>query len=98
MSRKIAFTRPALADVEDAQQWYDGKREGLGQDFLRALDAALARVLANPDQFPVRYTHFRRLLVRKFSYVIYYRYDRDSVVVHAVMHMARNPTLLDKRG
>jgi toxin ParE1/3/4 len=98
MSRRIAFARPAIADLENARDWYEAKRPGLGQEFALTIDAAMVRIAAAPEQFPVRHLHFRRMLVRKFPYAIYFTESREAIVVHAVMHMARNPDILNRRG
>jgi hypothetical protein len=38
------------------------------------------------------YKHYRRALVRKFPYVVYYRYSQDSVTIYGVSHTARDQT------
>ena len=94
----IAFTRPAIADMDAAHDWYEEKRAGLGKQFVLEVDAAVARIAASPARFPLRLPPFRRMLVRKFPYAIYYSLDGGNILVHAVMHMARNPNLLEQRG
>ena len=44
--------RPAAA-AEEAYAWYEGQRLGLGEEFLAEVSATLARVIANPRQYPV---------------------------------------------
>jgi len=38
------FTPEAEADVEEAFEWYEAQRPGLGAAFRRALDVAVAAV------------------------------------------------------
>lgn len=35
----------ALADLRDAAIWYDGERQGLGSDFIDAVDEAVQRIV-----------------------------------------------------
>jgi plasmid stabilization system protein ParE len=84
--------RPAAAaDVEDAYAWYEGQRIGLGEEFLAELGATLARVLANPRQYPVIHRATRRALLHRFPYGILYRVIEEQVLVVACMHAKRDP-------
>lgn len=66
------FVRPdAETDVRRAAFWYEGKREGLGGEFILELDALYERVLQNPRQFPEIGDGARRALLRRCPYVIY---------------------------
>ena len=98
MNFGLTFTRPAIADMGSAHDWYENQRAGLGKQFLSVVDAAMATLAERPERFPLRYSHFRRVLVRKFPYAIYYSIDANTVLVHAVIHMARDPALLDRRS
>jgi|SRR5205807_9690642 len=44
------LVRPAAAaDIEEAFLWYEQQRSGLGADFLRTVDGALAAIQSNPQ-------------------------------------------------
>ena len=44
------LVRPAAAaDIEDAFLWYEQQRPGLGADFLRTVDGALAAIQSSPQ-------------------------------------------------
>jgi hypothetical protein len=46
--------RPAAAlDIEDAYDWYESQRPGLGEEFLAALTSTRNRVFEHPRSFPV---------------------------------------------
>lgn len=61
--------RPAAAkDLEEAAQWYENQRSGLGSEFLDAVRSALNSILENPEQFPVLYRNTRRALVRRLAF------------------------------
>jgi hypothetical protein len=46
--------------VQEAFDWYEGRSEGLGREFLRAADACLAGVQRNPSAFPKVHKEVRR--------------------------------------
>ncbi len=91
MSLKVYLRTKAEADLEDAAEWYEKQREGLGQEFLDDVLRAFETIAENPNLYPVvhRYTH--RALVQKFPFGIYYRVEKDSIVVIAIMHGSRHP-------
>jgi len=66
-----------LPEIEDdaftAYLWYEKKSRGLGEDFLRMFYAVAAEIQRNPLLYPVVYNEFRRCLLRRFPYAIYYR-------------------------
>ena len=47
------FTPAAEADVEEAFQWYESQRKGLGAAFRHAVDIAVAALESNPDGYTV---------------------------------------------
>ncbi|GAB4278967.1 MAG: type II toxin-antitoxin system RelE/ParE family toxin [Coriobacteriia bacterium] len=85
------FISAAFADLREAFDWYESQREGLGADFLDAIDSAIANALKNPAAYPLVYRDVRRILVRRFPYGVYYRVLDEEILVIAVMHAAQHP-------
>src|SRR5437667_4829760 len=55
------LVRPAAAaDIEDAFLWYEQQRPGLGADFLRTVDGALAAIQSSPQLHAVIHRNTRR--------------------------------------
>ena len=81
----------AAADIEDAYQWYERQRIGLGEEFLAAVDDKLQEIVAHPTAYPVIHRDLRRALLHRFPYAIFYRPYGESVVVIACMHGRRDP-------
>jgi plasmid stabilization system protein ParE len=96
---KLPLFRPAAAaDVEEAALWYEQRRAGLGREFLAAADEAMSRVMATPEGYSVVYKDRRRVLLRRFPYALIYRLVDDQVVVLAVMHAKRHPSVWRSRA
>ena len=57
------FTPAAEADVEEAFEWYETQRPGLGGAFRRALDIGVASVEQQPDAYAVVHRDVRRFLL-----------------------------------
>lgn len=93
------LVRPAAAaDIDDAFLWYEQQRPGLGADFLRTVDDALAAIQSNPQLQVVIHRNTRRALLRRFPYGIYYRIYPDSIVIVACMHGRRDPKRWQSRA
>ena len=93
------IVRPAAAaDIEDAYQWYESQRLGLGEEFLAALRLTHDRMLEHPEAFPVLHRDTRRALIpRRFPYGLFYRIYSDTIVVVACMHAKRDPRRWQRR-
>ena len=57
------FTPAAEADVEEAFEWYEAHRPGLGGAFRRALDIGVASVERQPYAYAVVHRDVRRFLL-----------------------------------
>lgn len=84
-----------LPEVEDdavaAYAWYEEKTRGLGDEFLRTFYACANEVLRNPMSSPKVYHEFRRRLLRRFPYAVYFMVKDNDVVVFGLFHCARDP-------
>lgn len=91
MSLRVRLRREAECDVEEAAQWYERQREGLGQLFLDEVLRTLQGISEQPEFYPLVHRSTRRALIHKFPFGIYYRVHQEVVVVVAVMHGSRHP-------
>lgn len=97
MLRAIILVPEAVVDVADAYEWYEDRAIGLGDDFLNSLDVAYALIAEHPIHYPVRFDSFRRILLDRFPYAIYYEHDDQTVFVHYVFHCSQDPAKLNRR-
>lgn len=90
--RSIAFHPEAKAELNYAAIYYESRRPGLGGEFLMEVERALERILEFPDSgSEFRRTGYRRLIVRRFPYLIVYGVQPDLIRVVAVAHGKRRP-------
>jgi plasmid stabilization system protein ParE len=76
----------AEADLREARQWYEEQRPGLGDEFLDEVRQAIILLEDQPTRRPPYYRDFRRVLTRRFPYKLFYRIERDCVIVFRVLH------------
>lgn len=97
MPREIILLPKARDDINTAYWWYENQDRGLGDEFLRSLDAAFTRIASSPLLYPLRIDRFRRILIRRFPYAVYYEHDDTAVTVYLVFHCAQDPDTLRER-
>jgi plasmid stabilization system protein ParE len=95
--RKIILLPEALLDAENAYQWYQEQDAGLGEEFLRCLEAAYAKIGESPEHYPIRFDSFRRFLIRRFPYAVYFEHDETNVWVYYIFHCSQDPDRLRGR-
>jgi toxin ParE1/3/4 len=88
---RVLLTDAARADLAEAVDWYDAHAAHVVTLFRESLRAAVARIAANPKQFPPGPHQTRRVLIPRFPYVLIFREAEDACYVVAVFHMSRDP-------
>jgi toxin ParE1/3/4 len=87
----------AHAEFRSGALWYEERRDGLGGEFVAAVDAALLRIGTAPKLFP-RWAGtekatavIRKAPVERFPYVIAFEQHKRYALVLAVAHQKRRP-------
>lgn len=75
-------------------RWYEQRQPGLGEGFIDCLEEAYSLITGDPRRYPVRFDSFRRILVRRFPYAVYFDYDDQTVFVYYVFHCSQAPEKL----
>jgi plasmid stabilization system protein ParE len=91
MAAELVVAPEAEQDITDAYAWYEERRPGLGEEFLSCVDACLEAIRRTPEMHAVVHENYRRGLVRRFPYVVFYEYARETVTVYGVFHTSRDP-------
>jgi plasmid stabilization system protein ParE len=91
MALPVVYRRKVGRDLAGGYRWYNGQRDGLGDEFLAAIDVALHTIERFPDIYARVHGEVRRAVVSRFPYAVFYRIEPRRVVVLAVIHTARDP-------
>jgi hypothetical protein len=94
---RLIIRTDAEADIASGYGWYEEQRRGLGTDFLEEVSYTLAAIGSNPRRFQLFNPLTRRAILRRFPYGIYFFVFNEIVLVAAVIHLARDPQLIDQR-
>ena len=93
----VRLTPEAEADLAEAYEWYRRRGQGLGDEFLRSVEAALATIRRVPQAYPVVHRQARRALLRRFPYALFYQHTGGEIVVIGCFHAARDPATWQRR-
>ena len=91
MTADLILAAEAELDVSEAYDWYENRRHGLGEDFLTCIDACIQQICRAPEIHGKVYHDYRRALLRRFPYAIFYEYSGQVVKVYCVFHTSRSP-------
>ena len=87
----VIYTDEAGGDVVRSYDWYESRETGLGEDFLRCVESCVLSIQRHPLLYPVAVDGFRRALVRRFPYEIFYELSTDRLIIYAVFHCSQDP-------
>jgi plasmid stabilization system protein ParE len=99
VTKPFRIESEATAELQHASQWYEDRRDGLGDDLLIAIDESLALIQRWPSvgslvpRLP-RDLHIRRVPVRRFPYHVVYLETDTAIRILAVAHDHRQPGVM----
>lgn len=82
---------------EDVQEAYDYFAEGIsdgGERWLERYFATTDKIATNPEMFPVKFDDYRRALVPRSNFAIYYFVEPTRAVIVAVVDARRRPGMI----
>ena len=91
MPDKLVFLPEARQDIAEAYSWYEGQDPGLGMDFIRCVEVAILSIERHPFIYPVVHENYRRTLVRRFPYAIFFEHDSEQIIIYSIFHCSQNP-------
>jgi toxin ParE1/3/4 len=97
MSLPVVLRDEAQMEFDEAFDYYDQRREGLGVEFVAEVPRVFDRLASNPGLGRVVMSDIRKAVVRRFPYCVFYRPHGDRVEVLAVFHSKRNPREWQRR-
>lgn len=94
----VAFHRDAVAEYEEAFGWYFSRSADIATRFEREVERALRLIVDGPARWPACDRIHRRILLRRFPYVVIYREHQGRIWVVAVAHGHRRPRYWEDRA
>ena len=97
MSR-IEYDPDDLDELRRGMAYYEGKRPGLGHDFLDEVEAVVAAIVRSPNRYPqFRRSGRKKARLNRFPYTVYFVPLPDGVWIAAVRGDGQNDSWLTRR-
>ena len=98
MSLPVVLRAEAQDDFDEAFDWYEAQRPGLGTDFADQVQQTFDRISANPLLHSTVFQDVRKAPVQRFPYSIFYRVEAAQLLILAVFHGKRDPSIWQARA
>lgn len=96
--KPVVVHRAARTELDEAMGFYESRASGLGLDLEAKVERAVVAIQRNPESWPRhKRTAFRKILVERFPFTIFYLDLPDSIWIVAVAHGSRRPDYWSRR-
>jgi plasmid stabilization system protein ParE len=93
----VVLSPEARAEFDEAFDWYEQQRAGLGVDFVARVQEVFDRISDSPEFYEQVFLNVRRGIVHRFPYLVLYQIEENQVLVLAVFHSKRDPKIWQTR-
>lgn len=93
---RVVLHPEARDELRSAALWYDQRQPGLGEELVAEVNSALDAAASASHSFPLwpgvkANNSIRRVVMRRFPYVVAFETHSDELLVLAVAHGRRRP-------
>ncbi|MDA3923472.1 MAG: type II toxin-antitoxin system RelE/ParE family toxin [Kiritimatiellae bacterium] len=88
---KPYYTQRARFEIELTVSWYEQQQRGLGLRFLDAVENTIDQISNHPLLYMVIYKKFRRCLLRKFPFSVFYTIENELIIIHSIFDNRQDP-------
>jgi len=94
---RIKISPFAEQDLDTAVEWYNSKREVLGNEFAYEVSEIFERIKFNPLQFPKEYGKMRKAVIKRFPYSVFFVFKDEIAFILGIFGASRNPNIIKNR-
>ncbi len=94
----VTFRKAARLEFDEAADWYDGQRIGLGSEFILEIESLVNRINNSPQLYQKVLGNIRHAVAPRFPYSVYYKARKDEVIILAVFAGSRDPKIWQRRS
>ena len=87
---RVRYSVPALADLANILAYIDARSPQGARKVRARIEETLNLLLSNPF-IGARTRQGRRISAWPYPYLIFYEVTKDTIMVHAIRHGARDP-------
>jgi plasmid stabilization system protein ParE len=95
---EVFVSREARGDITEALSGFRDISPELSTRFGAELERVYSSIAEYPQMHPVVYGKFRRALLRKFPYSLFYTVEESLILVVGVVHQSRDESTWKRRA
>lgn len=88
---EIRLTPFARKEVNEAADFYETSRPGLGTEFTNEFNVVYERIRLHPHAGTIFKNNYRQQILNRFPYTVYYTVIEKEIVILAIAHQHRKP-------
>lgn len=93
----LVVNKIAAIELADSKSFYNKRQKGLGNEFESAILTSLELILHSPFTYPIVKNKTRKVVLKRFPFVVLYELENNVIVILHVFHTSRNPKYWNKR-
>jgi len=97
LSYRVYVRRQAELDAVEAQTWYELRQSGIGRSFSDEFGHTLRQLERTPLSHQKIYGPIRRVVLRRFPYLLWFVVEGEAVVILACTHGKRSRSFIRAR-
>jgi plasmid stabilization system protein ParE len=97
MAFKVSFLPEAQQDYDEAIEWYEKQKPGLGFRLYLEIEETMQHVSDNPTHYTFLVDRYRDVALKTFPYRIVFTIQETEVIVFAIFHTSRSEEEIYKR-
>ncbi len=98
MEKKLKLEPEAIEDLAQSYEYYESRKEGLGEEFVREVKAKIIKIVNKPDSYSLFYKQTRKASLKKFPFNLLYIIKEKFISVIGIWHKSRNPKKMQERS
>jgi len=87
----LEIKQEAISDIQNAYNYYENRKSGLGEQFLNTLEEYLETIQKNPLHYQIKRNPYRETFLKIFPFVVIFEVKMNKIVVYAVFNTSKNP-------
>jgi plasmid stabilization system protein ParE len=91
MARYADLSNEAMAEFNEAVDWYAERSQSAALGFVAAIEKALEKIVAAPQSFPGTYAGCRYCRLPHYPFQVVFFQEAERLVVVAIAHAKRQP-------
>ena len=97
MEYTVVIPEPVLNDILEISRWYDLQLAGLSKIFEQRLEEAIHSLEIRPQSFSLSIADCRRIKLKKFPYLLFFKINENQVKIYAIVHTKRSIGFMKKK-